>query len=487
MNRFGRAAAALSVSALSCCDLAPAYHPPVYALPDSYQGESPWEIAHPQDNIPRGPWWTSYGNETLNELEAKVSDNPNLMVEEENFVQARQLAAEAEAGLYPQLGVNGQASQNRESPQALFRSPTSTAPLVEPSVQVDAQASWEVDIWDRIRNQATSRKRLAQAEAANLASVKLSLQAELANAYLTLRGLDQQTLLYRQTAGFYRTALKITRERLAHKIGNELDVARAEAQYGGTLALLYDIGAQRALALHAIAVLIGVSPNGFSLPPQQNTPLTLPNVPTGLPSALLQRRPDVAAAERYMASANAQIGVARAAFYPNISLNGLFGTEDTGFNLLSLPNAVWSIGSGIGLPLFEGGLRRAELGFANSSYRQTRDQYRSVVLSAFQQVEDQLALNDFLSKEANEDRFVFNASSKAQNLALKLYTSGAGNYLDVVVAQVTLFQAATTQLATEIRLQQASINLIRALGGGWDVRDLPTEKQVIPFDPLSLN
>jgi NodT family efflux transporter outer membrane factor (OMF) lipoprotein len=357
---------------------------------------------------------------------------------------------------------------------------------VEPSVQVDAQASWEIDIWDRIRNQATSRERLAQAEAANLASVKLSLQAELANAYITLRGLDQQALLYQQTLQFYRTALNITRQRLADKIGNDLDVARAEAQYGGILALLYDTSAQRALALHAIAVLIGVSANGFTLPPQQDATLTLPTIPTGLPSALLQRRPDVAVAERYMASANALIGVARAAFYPNISLSGFFGPQDSGFNLLSLPNAMWSIGSSVGLPLFEGGLRRAELAFADSSYRQTRDQYRSVVLSAFQQVEDQLALNDFLSKEATEDKFVFNASSRAQNLALKLYTAGAANYLDVVVAQVTLFQAATTQLNTDIRVQQASINLIRALGGGWDAKDLPTEKQVLPFDPIAL-
>lgn len=484
MRRFGLVTAALAVSALTCCDLAPVYQPPVYAIPDSYQGTSPWEIAHPGDDIPRGAWWTSYGNPTLNDLESKVPDNPNLMIAEEAFVQARELAAEAEAGLYPQIGVNGQASQNRQSPTRLFRAPNSTAPLVEPSVQVDAAASWEIDIWDRIRNEATSRERLAQAEAANLAAVKLSLQAELANAYMTLRGLDQQALLYRQTAAFYRTALNITRARLGDQIGNELDVARAEAQYGGAVALLYESAGQRAVALHAIAVLIGVSANGFTLPTQQDIPLILPNIPTGLPSELLQRRPDIAAAERYMASANAEIGVARAAFYPNISLGGVAGTQDSGFNLFSLPNAMWSIGSAIGLPLFQGGLRRAELGFANSAYQQTRDQYRSVVLSAFQQVEDQLALNDFLAREAAEDKVVFTASARAQKLALQLYRTGVGNYLDVVVAQVTLFQAATTQLNTDIRVQQASVNLVRALGGGWNAKELPTEKQVLPFDPL---
>ena len=481
------AVSTLAVSALTGCDLAPLYQPPVFAIPDSYQGTSPWEIAHPGDGVPPGPWWTSYGNPTLNDLESKVPDNPDLMVAEETFVQARELAAEAEAGLYPQIGINGQASQNRQSPTRLFRSPKSVAPLVEPSVQVDAAASWEIDIWESIRNEARSRERLAQAEAANLAAVKLSLQAELANAYMTLRGLDQQALLYRQTAETYRTAVNITRLRLNDRIGNELDVARAEAQYGGAVALLYESAAQRAVALHAIAVLIGVSANGFTLPPQQDMPLILPHIPTGLPSTLLQRRPDIAAAERYMASANAEIGVARAAFYPNISLGGIAGPQDSGFNLFSLPNAMWSIGAAIGMPLFEGGLRRAELGFADSAYRRTRDQYRSVVLSAFQQVEDQLALNDFLAKEAAEDKVVFTASSRAVNLSLQLYRTGVGNYLDVVVAQVTLFQASTTQLNTDIRVQQASINLVRALGGGWDAKELPTEKAVLPFDPLGLD
>lgn len=484
MKRVGHAAA-FAVAALAGCDLAPAYHPPAYVIPASYQGAGIWQIAHPQDRIAEDSWWTSYGNATLDDLESKVPDNPGLMVEEEAFVQARALAAEAASGLYPQIGIGGQASQNRQSPQRLFRSPTSTAPFVEPSVQVDATASWEIDIWDRIRNEARSRKRLAQAEAANLALVKLSLQAELANAYLTLRGIDQQTVLYRRTMASYQTALDVTGARLADHIGSELDVVRAEAQYTGVVALLYEGAGQRALALHAIADLIGVSANGFSLPPQQDTPILLPNIPAGLPSELLQRRPDIAAAERNMASANAEIGVARASFYPNISLSAIAGTQDSGFNLISLPNAMWSVGSAIALPLFEGGLRRAELGFAKSAYQQTRDQYRSVVLSAFQQVEDQLALNDFLVKEAAQDKLHFIASNKAQSLALELYTAGVGNYLDVVVAEVTAFEAATSELSIDIRVQQASINLVRALGGGWGVRELPAEKQIMPFDPLT--
>lgn len=445
-----------------------------------------WQIAHPQATITEDSWWLSYGNPVLDSLEARVRQNPDLLAEQETFFQARELAAEAAAGLYPQIGTGFEPSYNRQSPERLYRAFTSTAPLDESSVQIDATANWEIDIWERIANEARSRKRLAQAEAANLAALRFSLQAELANAYVTLRGLDQQTVLYQQTLASYAKALEITQERLADKIGNDLDVVRAQAQYAGAAALLDDIGGQRGLALHAIADLIGVPANGFFLPPQQNTPLRVPEIPVGVPSALLQRRPDIAAAERDMAAANAEIGVARAAFYPNISLSGIVGTQDRGFNLISLPNAMWSVGAAIAEPLFEGGLRRAELGFASSAYQQTRDRYRSVVLAAFKQVEDQLSLNEFLGRELVHDKSLFQATSRAQHLALQLYTSGLGNYLDVVVAQIAAFQASTGQLSVEIRAQQASINLIRALGSGWQASELPAEGKIRPFDPLGL-
>ena len=210
----------------------------------------------------------------------------------------------------------------------------------------------------------------------------------------------------------------------------------------------------------------------------------MPQIPSGVPSDLLQRRPDIASAERAMAAANAEIGVSRAAFYPNISLSGLAGTEDSGFNLISLPNAVWSIGSQIALPLFEGGLRKAELDFAKSSYAQTRDRYRATVLSAFQQVEDQLSLNDLLTKERALDKQAADASGKAQALSLQLYTAGVGNYVDVVIAQIALLQAQTTQIGLGSRYQQVSVNLVRALGGGWSTEQLPGERQIRPFDPL---
>jgi multidrug efflux system outer membrane protein len=481
------AAAVVSLGLMMGCDLAPKYHATQFVLPDSYQGAAPWQVAHPRDQISRGPWWRAYGNPTLNDLETQISQNPDLLAQRESFMQARDLAAEAESGLYPQIGGNFLASANRQSPHRLFRSSHSTAPLNEPSVQLDATASWEIDIWNRIGNQAHARKRLAQAQAAYIASVELSLQAELANAYITLRGVDQTAKLFRHIIGTYQEALNITRMRLNDRIGSQLDVARAEAQVSAVQSQLDNIMSQRALAQHAIAALIGVPATSWALPPQDATPLHLPHIPTGIPSVLLERRPDIAAAEREMAAANAEIGVARAAFYPNLSLNALFGTTDSGFNIISLPNRMWSIGAAISQPLFTGGLLRAELQFAKSSYAQTRDQYRSTVLAAFQQVEDQLSLNDWLAKEVAEDQRTANATSQAQTLAMQLYTSGASSYLEVVVAQIAAFQAAAGQIGATIRLQQASINLVRALGGGWNADQLPSEKQVLPFNPLRVS
>ena len=472
------------LAALAGCDLAPAYHPPHDVLPDSYAGAGIWQRAHPAAAIPRGPWWQSYGNPTLDLLEARLPANPVLLAARESFLQARELAAEAESGLYPQLGADFAPSDNRQSVHRLFRSPTSTAPLIEPSVQLDATASWEIDIWNRIGNEARAAKEHAQASFADVASLDLSLQAELANAYVALRGLDLELRVYADTVRFYRTGVTITTLRLQDKIGDLLDVERAQNQLSSVEALATDTSSQRALALHAIADLIGVPTGGFTLPSQADTPLVLPVIPTGIPSDLLQRRPDIAAAERVMASANATIGVARAAFYPNVALSGIAGMQDSGFDLVSLPNSMWSVGAAIAEPLFEGGLRTAEVRFATSAYRQTRDNYRATVLAAMEDVEDQLSLTALLATESRQDRQALDAAAKVQALALQLYQAGADNYLDVVVAQAAGLQAGVGQLGTFIRAQQASINLVRALGGGWSTAQLPPEKAILPFNPL---
>lgn len=471
---------------LAGCDLAPRYAPPTYVLPASYAGSGPFKIAHPADARPRGPWWTMFGDPLLNQLETQaVAGNPDLAAIAEQYTQARDLAAEARANLFPQIGVNGSTTDNKQSNHRLYRT-GATGPNEASSNQIQGTASWEPDFWSRLRNQTRVQKRLAQSSAANLANARLSLQAELADDYVALRGLDSQDAVYRQSIGFYRQTVDITKLRLAGKIASGLDVSRAQTQLFSTMALETGIAAQRALLQHAIAVLVGVTPSAFVIPVENDARLTVPVVPPSVPSTLLQRRPDIAGAERQMAAGNAGIGIARAAFYPDISISLLGGFQDTGFNLASLPNSLWTIGAEAMLPLFEGGLRRAELQRSWSQYAQTRDNYRSVVLSAFQEVEDGLTLTSQLQAEALQQTQAVSSAEKAQAITLQLYTGGLTNYLDAVVAQVAALTARIALVQVQTQHLQASVALIRALGGGWTSADLPTENGVLPFNPLAL-
>jgi multidrug efflux system outer membrane protein len=470
---------------LCSCDLAPNYLPPQYILPADYKGSEPFTTAQPRDTLPRGPWWERFDDALLNQLEQQLAtDNPDLAGLAEQYTQARDLAAEARSQLFPQIGVNGLLSDNRESRHRLFLSPNSTAPQQEASNEILTTASWEPDFWSEIRNKTRVQKRLAQASAASLASARLSLQAELASDYIALRGLDTQEAVYRASIAYYEKAVHITTQRLQGRIGSALDVARSKGQLASTEALQSNILASRAVLEHAIAVLVGVNPSSFSIPVADGSGLVAPVVPVGLPSQLLERRPDVASAERQMASANAGIGVSRAAFYPNITISASAGFQDSGFNLASLPNALWSVGASAVLPLFEGGLRRAELQRSWSQYAEARDSYRSSVLKAFQEVEDGLALTLHLQEQTQQQSTAVTEAYKAQALTLQLYIGGLTNYLDVVVAQETALTARTAEVQVQVSRLQAAVTLIRALGGGWSAADLPTENGVLPFGPL---
>jgi NodT family efflux transporter outer membrane factor (OMF) lipoprotein len=355
---------------------------------------------------------------------------------------------------------------------------------VEANNEILATASWEPDFWSAIRNSTRVQKRLAQASAASLASARLSLQAELASDYIALRGLDTQEAVYRASIAYYQKAVEITKQRLTGQIASALDVARSQGQLASTEALQSNILASRALLEHAVAVLVGANPSSFSIPVADESRLAAPAVPVGLPSQLLERRPDVASAERQMASANAGIGVSRAAFYPNITISGALGFQDSGLNLASLPNSLWTIGASAVLPLFEGGLRRAELQRSWSQYAQARDSYRSTVLRAFQEVEDGLALSLHLQEQTQQQATAVAEASKAQAMTLQLYVGGLTNYLDVVVAQETALTARIAEVQVQVSRLQAAVTLIRALGGGWSAADLPTEDGVLPFGPL---
>ena len=473
-------AVAAGVSLLSACNLAPRYDPPHFVLPESYQGSGPFRLAQPDavTTLP-GDWWTLFGDAELNQLEEELDRaNPTLQAAAEAYTQARALAAEAQSVLYPQVGLEASVSNNRQSEHRLFRS-GDTGRNVESSNVIAASASWEPDFWDALRNRAREQKRLAQASAAELAAARLSLEAELANDYVALRGLDAELLVLRESILAYQKDVEVTRLRVTGKIASGLDLARASSQLSSAEAQETDTRLQRDLMQHAIAVLVGAIASRFSIAPAEELRLTAPQLPPGIPSELLERRPDIAGAERQMAAANAAIGISRAAFYPHVTFSATGGFQDNSFNLFSISNSLWSVGAGAVLPLFEGGLRRAELERTWAAYAQTRDDYRATVLQAFREVEDGLSLSHRLQLEVEQQHEASQQAAQALDIATLLYKDGLDNYLSVSVAQVQALAARTMEVQVETRRIQASIALIRALGGGWAVQALPTEEQTL--------
>jgi multidrug efflux system outer membrane protein len=481
-------AAFAAMGALVCfagCDLAPPYGPPHYVLPDDWRGQRPFAVANPRDELPRGPWWELFGDPLLSRLEQQlVAQNPNLAAMYEQYVQARDAVAIARSGLYPQLSVNGQTSYEKESKNTPFRNPQSPVPLSQPNNLIEAGATWQPDFWQRIRNAERMQARLAQSSAALVANAQLSLEVQLANTYIALRGLDTQTDVFRRAVANFAKSVQITRQRLQDAITAGLDVARAESQLASAQAQLSATLASRTVLEHAIAVLVGAYPSTFSIPVAKRDTLLNPAPPVGVPSQLLERRPDIASAERQMAAANANIGITRSAFYPNITISATGGFQDTGFNLASLPNSLWSTGASAVLPLFEGGLRRAELQQSWSQFAQTGDNYRATVLNAFQQVEDGLTFYASLRVQNQDQLRAVMAADRARNLTEQLYIGGIVSYLDVVVAQQTALLAEIAAAQARTAQLQAMANLILAVGGGWSTADLPTERGVLPFNPL---
>ena len=463
---------------MSGCELAPVYDLPHLQLPDSYLGTAPFRVAHPDAESSRGEWWVQFGDPELNRLEEQLERaNPALQAAAEAFTQARDLAAEEQSRLYPQVGIGADVSDNKQSEHRPFRG--GGGPNVQASNDIGGTASWEPDFWGAIRDRTRAQKRLAQASAADLETAHLSLQAALANDYATLRGLDAETEVLRQSIASYEQAVEVTRLRSQGQIASGLDLARALSQLSAAKAQESDTAVQRELMQHAIAVIVGAMPSRFVIAPSGVFVLAAPSVPAGVPSELLQRRPDIASAERQMAAANAAIGVSRAAFYPNITLGGAAGFQDTAFNLLSLPNSLWSVGASAMVPLFEGGLRHAQLQRSWSQYAQTRDDYRATVLAAFQDVEDGLSLTQRLAKEVSQQHEASEQADEALQIATLLYRDGLDNYLSVAVSQVQALSAELVEVQLRVRQVQASVHLIRALGGGWSAAELPQESKVI--------
>jgi NodT family efflux transporter outer membrane factor (OMF) lipoprotein len=453
---------------LGACDLAPAYHPPVVAVPANFKEAGDWCPAAPSDD--HGPWWQSFDDRTLDSLEPQVETaNQDLAEARAAYLQARDYVAEANSALYPHIGTEATFSDNRQSNNRPLRG--GGEPEYYGANTVESEASYEVDLWGRIRDDVAAHKAEAQASLADLAAVRLSLEAELARDYLGLRGLDREAKLLRDTVAAYRDALKLTQQRLTGKIGAPIDVARAQVQLDNAKAQLADIAGPRALYEHAIATLIGRPASGFSVPPMARGG-HLPTIPRGVPSTLLERRPDIAAAERETAAANETIGIARTVFYPSFTINLLAGEQDTGLNLLNLSNSLWSVGPTIYLPLFDAGKRQAQLAATEAVYLQTVAHYRGTVLKAIQEVEDNLALLRSLRNEAADVDASATSAQRASDLALTAYRNGASSYLDVITAQTAALDAKRAALIVATRRLRTTVALILALGGDWSAEEL---------------
>ena len=452
---------------LSACSLAPPLKTPVVPAAEAYKEIGPWTQAEPADRLPRDSWWALYGNAELDDLEKRlIAGNPTLAAAFANYAQARALADQARAGLFPTLGLNASAQRNRESVNAPLRGPTT--PTYFNSNTLGGSVSYELDLWGQIRNEVAAGEANAAASAADLENARLSLIAQLVQDYIQLRSLDRDSAILDETVKAYARALSLTEQRHDAGIAPGLDVAQAQTQLNAALSQAAQTLAQRALMEHAIAALLGVSASSFSINPEI-VAIQLPQIPSGVPSTLLERRPDIAGAQRRMIAANANIGVARAAYFPTLTLGGQGGFQSTAFsNWLTAPSSYWAIGPNAVLSLLDGGLRRAQVAQARAEFDASAANYRGVVVAAFQQVEDSLAsLNHYYDAD-REEKAAVDAAQRTLDLSMALYKQGAADYLTVVTSQTALLQAQLQALTLDTLQLRASVDLVRALGGGWE-------------------
>lgn len=454
---------------LTGCAVGPDYKRPAMETPNSYKEAAGWKQAEPGDATPRGNWWASYADAQLNALVQQVAmSNQNIRAAEAQYRQAMAVLDAAQAQYFPTINAtsSGSRGQGTSSPSASTTVVTPGAPIRN-TVRVALNASWEADVWGRIRRDVESNAALAQASAADLGAALLSAQAALVQSYLQLRVLDAQRCLLDETVVAYERSLQITRNRYAAGVVGRVDVAQAESQLQSTRAQAIDLGVQRAQYEHAIAILIGKAPANFSLEPNGQVP-ALPTIPLSLPTQLLERRPDIAAAERNMAAANAQVGIAQAAYFPSLSLSGAVGFQSSSLSqLLTLPNRFWSLGPALALTLFDGGTKSAQKAQAIAGYDKDVALYRQTVLSAFQEVEDNLAALRILADEIDLQKAAAQAAAEALALTNNQYQAGTVSYLNVITTQATSLAATRNELDITGRRLVASAALFKAMGGGW--------------------
>ncbi|MGO9167372.1 MAG: efflux transporter outer membrane subunit [Candidatus Sulfotelmatobacter sp.] len=478
---------------LSACVVGPKYHPPAEQAPTVYK-ESPtqfketegWTVAQPADAQLRGKWWEIFNDPELNALEEQLDiNNQNIKQYFENFMEARAVVREAHAQYFPTLSVAPSVTHSRTSANlgssaanTSGTGATSTPHLQSTLYSLLLEASWEPDLFGKVRNTVRQARYAAQVSASDLESERLTEQASLAEYFFEIRGQDKLQQIYDDTVAADQKAYDLTRSLYETGIDDQISVVEAETTLQSAQAGATNVGIARAQYEHAIAVLLGKAASNFSIPVKPMT-VAPPPVPVGVPSELLERRPDIAAAERTMAEANASIGIAYAAYYPNLTLSAEGGFESAAFhNWLSWPSRFWSVGASIPETIFDAGLRRATVQQYVATYNADLAAYRQTVLTAFQQVEDGLAEVRILSKEIQQEQQAVDSAQTYLKLEQGRYDTGIDPYVDVLIAQTTVLADQQTQNALQVEQMTYAVALVEALGGGWDRSQLPSPNQV---------
>ncbi len=476
---------------LNGCSFAPKYQRPAVQTPTAFKELTPqsteatnfWKMAQPSDAALRGKWWEMFTNAQLNALEEQVAvSNQNVAAAFANFLSARALVKEARAQLFPTLAANPSVTRSRQ-PGVGSRSGFSSGAATLTDYSLPLDASWQPDLWGRIRNTVNANVFGAQATAADVENTRLTAQAELAADFFQLRGQDALTQLFNDTVRAYQESLDLTKVRFQTGIASDEDVAAAETQLETAAAQATNLGILRAQLEHAIALLIGKPPAAFSIPvePLNASP---PAAPVGVPSQLLERRPDIAAAERRVAAANAQIGVAKAAYYPTVTLSASGGFQNSAISsLLNWSSRVWSLGAGLGETIFDAGQRKATVQQFQAAYDGTVATYRQTVLTAFQQVEDNLASLRILAHQVEQQETAVKSSERYLALATSRYKLGIDSYLNVIVAQATYLSNRQTLVNLQVQQMTASVQLVEAVGGGWGASQMPSSRQLLSRTP----
>ncbi len=464
------------------CTVGPNYVKPAAEIPEVYKETAGWKVAEPGDEAIRAAWWQIYNDPVLNDLEAQVYvSNQSLAAAEAQFRQARALVQAARAAYYPTISLGasyflGAGAGGFGSQRGLTTQPgnpstagaTGTSSGTFSDYILPASVSWEPDLWGRVRRSVEASRASAQASGADLQSIRLLVESELAQNYFQLCALDRERAILDRSVAAYRRFLELTNNRYAAGVASRADVLQAETQLKTTEAQAIDLGVQRAQVEHAIALLAGKPASVFSIP-SAAAAMIPPSIPPGIPSQLLERRPDIAAAERRMAAANAQIGVAKAAYYPSITLSASGGFQSTNLsNWLTWPSRFWSLGAGISEIVFEGGLRRAQTNQARAAYEGAIANYRQAVLTAFQEVEDNLAALRILEEESRVQEEAVRSARETVRVTTNQYLAGTLSQLNVIVAQTAALTNERTAVNILNRRMAASVLLIKALGGGWE-------------------